>query len=142
MTTRVIDDVTELVELVKLKDIFFIELRAARREGTHLPAPEHDVPVENLVLQRVTDSEIEVRLVSTVQNELAQFSADVMVQYSKLEEFDVTEHALQEFTRRVGLMAGYPYIREAISDLSTKLRTPTVTLSMVRPEGIKFSEDA
>lgn len=139
MTKRVVTDVAELVNLVQLSDIFLVELRAARLEDTRLPTPEKEIPVANQIFQRTTESEIEIRLISTVENELARFSADVVVQYTKLEEFDATDDALQDFTRRVGLMAGYPYIREAISDLSTKLRTPTITMSIVRPDDIKFS---
>lgn len=138
MTTRLVEDAATIVELVELRDIVVVELRAARLEGTILPVPAEEEPASNRVLRRVDEKSIEIRLIATVVNDGARFSVDVLVQYDKTEEFEPSDDALQEFTRRVGLMAGYPYVREAIADLSTRLRMGSVTLDILRPNEIDF----
>lgn len=138
MTARLVEDAATIVELVELRDIVVVELRAARLEGTILPAPAEEEPASNRVLRRVDEKSIEIRLITTVVNDGARFSVDVLVQYVKTEEFEPSDDALQEFTRRVGLMAGYPYVREAIADLSTRLRMGSVTLDILRPNEIDF----
>ena len=134
-----VDSASDIVERVDLKDIFFIELRAARLEGLLLPHSEADIPAENAVFHRMDGDTIEVRLVTTVVSDNARVSVDLMVQYSKLSPFEATPDAMTDFVQKVALMAGYPYLREAVSSLTSRLRVDTINMGILRASDVAFA---
>jgi len=135
---RFVDDLAEFVSLVDLTDIAPVEVRAARLTGTVLPS-EAELEAGNQIYRRIDDNSVEIRIVSTVVSEEARLTVDVLVRYEKLEPFDCSDLVLQEFTQRIGLLAGYPYVRETIADLSMRLRIPPVTLGIMRSGDIQFT---
>ena len=100
---------------------------------------EAELEAGNQIYRRIDDNSVEIRIVSTVVSEEARLTVDVLVRYEKLEPFDCSDLVLQEFTQRIGLLAGYPYVRETIADLSMRLRIPPVTLGIMRSGDIQFT---
>lgn len=136
---RTLDSAADVIDLVELRDIAVIELRAAHRTGLLLPQPAEEPPATSQVLSRVDDDVIDIRLVSTVESEEVRVSVDLLVQYSKKVPFAATDEAMSEFVQRVGFMAGYPYVREAVASMSTKLNAGRITLKVLRAEDVHFS---
>ena len=130
----VIADVAGIVDLVDLQDITFIELRAAHKVGLLVPASAEEIPAQNQILHRIDADSIDLRLVTTVENDDVRITIDVLVRYLKKHPFDASDEAVSEFVHRVGLMAGYPYVREAVASLSTKLGVEPITLGLLRAD--------
>lgn len=144
MTTalpRVLNDAAAIVDLVELKDVATIELRAAHKVGLFLPQPTEEPRQENQLLQRVDDEAIDIRLVSTVETDEVRISVDLLVRYTKREPFAATDEAMNEFVHSVGFMAGYPYLREAVASMSAKLGVGRITLKMIRAGSVEFRPD-
>ena len=138
---RVVSSARDLLEYIDLQDIFFVELNATKRLGES-DEELNIAPTEtNRVLQRVTDTEIDVRSINDVETGDAKYHVDVVVRYGLTEPLELTPEANQEFVERVAIMAAWPYVREAMADLSRKIRATPVTLGMLKDGQVRATQD-
>lgn len=63
----------------------------------------------------------------------------VITDYEGCQEFGLSSEAPADFASRVALMAAYPYVREALSDLTTRVTGTAVLLPLIRPGQITFA---
>ena len=63
----------------------------------------------------------------------------VITDYEGCQEFALSPEAPAEFASRVALMAAFPYAREALSDLTTRVTGTAVLLPLIRPGQITFA---
>ena len=63
----------------------------------------------------------------------------VITDYEGCQEFALSPEAPADFASRVALMAAFPYAREALSDLTTRVTGTAVVLPLLRPGQITFA---
>ena len=63
----------------------------------------------------------------------------VITDYEGCQEFALSSEAPADFASRVALMAAYPYVREALSDLTTRVTGTAALLPLIRPGEITFA---
>lgn len=63
----------------------------------------------------------------------------VIAYYEGCQEFALSSEAPADFASRVALMAAFPYVREALSDLTTRVTGTAVLLPLLRPGQIVFT---
>ena len=63
----------------------------------------------------------------------------VITDYEGCQEFALSPEAPADFASRVALMAAFPYVREALSDLTTRVTGTAVLLPLLRPGQIVFT---
>lgn len=63
----------------------------------------------------------------------------VITDYEGCQEFALSSEAPADFASRVALMAAYPYVREALSDLTTRVTGTAVLLPLIHPGQITFA---
>ena len=63
----------------------------------------------------------------------------VIAYYEGCQEFALSSEAPADFASRVALMAAFPYVREALSDLTTRVTGTAVVLPLLRPGQIVFT---
>ena len=68
-----------------------------------------------------------------------QAAIAVITDYEGCQEFAVSSEAPADFASRVALMAAFPYVREALSDLTTRVTGTAVVLPLLRPGQIVFT---
>ncbi|MBJ2329469.1 hypothetical protein JFX23_06795 [Schaalia cardiffensis] len=62
----------------------------------------------------------------------------VITDYAGSQEFVLSPDAPADFASKVGLMAAFPYVREALSDLTTRVTGTAVLLPLIRQGDIVF----
>lgn len=128
---RKVDEARELLELADLVDVFFYSIRSERNEGTAADwdgvAGELDLKI-NLLRE---GTRLEVRCVASVFNEEARYRVDAASRFELAEEVEVSDQAMAEFVGKVGLMAVYPYLREAVHQAAAKLRATPPMLGLL-----------
>ena len=63
----------------------------------------------------------------------------VITDYEGCQEFALSPEAPADFASRVALIAAFPYVREALSDLTTRVTGTAVVLPLLRPGQIVFT---
>ena len=63
----------------------------------------------------------------------------VITDYAGPEEFVLAPEASADFASKVALMAAIPFVREALSDLTTRVTGTAVLLPLIRPGQITFA---
>lgn len=63
----------------------------------------------------------------------------VITYYEGCQEFALAPEVPADFASRVALMAAFPYVREALSDLTTRVTGTAVVLPLLRPGQIVFT---
>ena len=63
----------------------------------------------------------------------------VITDYEGCQEFALSPEAPADFASRVALIAAFPYVREALSDLTTRVTGTAVLLPLLRPGQIVFA---
>ena len=63
----------------------------------------------------------------------------VITYYEGHQEFALAPEVPADFASRVALMAAFPYVREALSDLTTRVTGTAVVLPLLRPGQIVFT---
>ena len=132
---RRIDDVVELVDLADLVDVSLLRVSGERHEGDEDPEPGQSMHI----LQHADEAHIEVRCVMEVVTAEGRFIADVASRYDYLEPLAVDDAVIEEFTARVGVMATYPFVREAIHQTAARLRLPAPLLGLLRPGQVELT---
>ena len=128
-----VDDIGELVRRVELKAVITYGLSAERKES-ELSEPEQDLGY----MQRVTEEQLEARFQFTVRTADAELRTDIAVRYDFDEPLAPTERVLLEFAERVGVMAAFPFLREGVFSLATRLGVEAPVLGLLKAGQVQF----
>lgn len=133
---RVVESAAELLEFLTLDEVNFNELRAKRRdvvEGEEIEDPTIRVYV------RDTHPTLFVRCVVEAKSPDGEYCVDAIARFSIADEVEISEEVAHEFVERVGVMAVYPFVREAMSNLSTRLGGGHMLLGLFRPGRVEMA---
>lgn len=148
---RKIADVKELLPLLTLDSIDFFEMSGRVEAGfTDSDADESaaepaqtDVRVEVSPALRVRSDGIDARCRLRVHPPEGVIVVDGAAFYTSSEPIDVSQDVAVDFADNVAIMALFPYLRQAIDDLSVRLLfTNRVVLPILVRGQITFSEEA
>jgi len=137
------DDHLELVttaarvlELVDLEKIITYEVHGVRQESD---IPEGDARQEIEALARGEELWLETRFKLSFVTTHATYTADMSAMYTHTEPFQISDDAVQEFISKVGLFAVYPFLREAVYSMATRLDLPRPLLGLVKQGQMQFT---
>lgn len=138
-----IDSARDLLQMTELVGVKTYELRARLLEEgvSATPADEVDVDGSELddpILELMVRHEgmlIEARLRFEQRTKEAVLNADIAVIYRMSEEREITGSALAEFLEKVGVMAAFPFVREATATSASRLGVPVPVLGLLRAGG-------
>lgn len=133
-SSRQISDARELVGIAELTDVNFYKLYAEAEQG--LTAT---LPVMEIELNESHDF-LMVRMNLSMSTEHANYAVDAVVTYEYQEPVTFDENVRSEFIEKAAIMALYPFLREAIVDLASKLRHPLPILGLLRPGDIHINQ--
>lgn len=122
---------------VELTDVFPTELSAARANNDVASGLEQSQEL----LWRDIDGGFEILLRASISARDASYRVGLVAQYKRAEPFDADEPVVKEFIEKVAIMTLWPYLRSAVSELGTRLRTSTITLGLLRQGGVSLSRD-
>lgn len=87
---------------------------------------------------RVSDEGLQFKIRCVASSSMFSIEVVARVTYEAAEPFDMNADAVEEFANTVAFMSGFPYIRQAVFDLSSRLGTP-FTLPVVRAGQMNFT---
>lgn len=143
---RSISDVSELLALAKFSEVTYYELSGQRTEAPEQATPEAPPGEEEggaplQVLLRHDAERIQVRVRCEAEGQGAQYVADVAAEFALAEPVDAPAAVLREFVERVGVMAVYPFVREALHTTASRLRMQAPLLQLLRANQVDLIPD-
>ncbi|GAA4234693.1 SecB-like chaperone SecBL [Actinomadura meridiana] len=140
--------IERLVEEIELKRITFFEISARRwNSDPGISEEPHEEAQTSLnVMHRVDAHSISIRCRLTLSYKEGVVVADGAAIFetrdrsSDPREVEIAEDVLVEFSRRVGIPALYPYLREAIQESARKVRMKAPVLGLLRPGSLKLEQ--
>jgi hypothetical protein len=134
-----ISSTKDLLDALDLQDIYFLALRADRTSSDN-PDLLDGALVSHQVQDRRSETELHVRIESTVEAHDATYVVDLVTKYASEQAFAVdSDGVVRDFIERVAMMAAWPYIRQQVSELSSTFRGEHVLLPLLRPGDITLS---
>lgn len=139
MTDLPSGDISSAQELVSQADLIGIRFHQLSGTLNQEPANEGDEPSYDLIVAR-RQSENHFGILLTVNFEApdACYVVAVDCAYRLRSDRRITDAAMAEFIERVAVMAAFPFVREALHDLSRRLGAGPVVLGLLRPGDIKL----
>ena len=128
MTELSLQDVVNAGELVDVRILSFSGGLADRRDDLEEDDVEQDL--QAMVGQR--PGIIEVRVHATIRVRNAEYTVQAATQLHHDSGLEISEDLARDFAERVGVMAIYPYVREAVQSACTRLRQRVVVLPLLR----------
>lgn len=131
-----VSDIQELVDLVSLQEIRFYEVGSramASGDGTGEP-PQVQVGYS----QRTEGSELEDRFRFVFKTDVAEYLIELAAIYHLSESRSVPEEIRVDFAERVGFMALFPFVREALVNGAARLGKRGPLLDFMRPGDLKI----
>lgn len=111
----------ELLRYTELTEVRTYELRGRRVAAGEVSESTPDIAV------KVGETTLETRMRLEVTTESAVLFSDMAVVYSFSEPLELAKEVVREFVERVGIMAVYPFVREAVFATAARLAvTPPV----------------
>lgn len=131
-------ELLSITELVGVKTYELRSLLVGGRDGEREATGPEEGAASDLgpeVMVRYEGKMIEARLRLEHRTEEAILTADIAVIYEMREARKITNAALGEFLEKVGVMAVFPFIREAIVTSAARLGVAVPVLGMLRAGG-------
>ena len=124
-------EIVDLVASVDLKSVRFLE--ASGTLASLLPEP----PLESVANMEVNTlswgKAIEVWVRMTVQiPEQAMLRVAVSTVYNRDDDVEVPDDVRRDFVARVAVMTAFPYIREGVQSMATRLAVDVPTLGLLK----------
>ncbi|BAX98913.1 SecB-like chaperone SmegB [Mycobacteroides stephanolepidis] len=129
---HVVTDARDLLGITELSDITYTRLSAQVSD-------EDDAPFAVQVLVRQGENSIEILCKATLSGEGASYAVDAIGRFTVNEPCEVSGDVLTEFIGKAGVVAIYPYLRNGMVDLASRLGLPRPVIPFLRPEGPKFT---
>ena len=134
-------EISQFIQTGELSDVRFFEVFGKVLDDEREDIPEDEF-VHGLTVRIGREPGfVEVRVDMTVETAHADYRVTAATQYHyQPVEFQVSEPLGREFAERVGVMAVYPYVREAFASLARRLGQPPVTLPLMRAGELSLGE--
>lgn len=139
-----IASIEEAIELLQPIDVEYYHLSATVDESGQQPDDDSEddeqAQVHVATARRVGESGVDYRCRLTVQIRGAEIVVDGAILYRADSEIEVARSVCEQFGDDIAVMALFPYLRQAVSDLADRIGR-TVTLPLVRRGQIRFSQE-
>ena len=87
-----------------------------------------------------SENGLSVRCLVTFHAPDALYEVDIEALYAFQRPLSLPEGMVKEFVERIGLMALYPFLRESVHSLSSKLGTGQALMGLIRANEINLAE--
>lgn len=131
---RTLATVHELLAVAELSDVVFYRVDAQRVEDPE--GVEDDAAIQ--VQVRRDEHRMEVRCVLEHVSDGGRYVVEAASRYEFSEPVDFDEPVQNEFVARVGVMAVYPFLREALITESARLRLPAPVLGLLKAGAVEI----
>lgn len=128
----VISSAEELLPHGDLVDVRFLKFSAEALDEPRPNFEDGDIEQTMQVVVGGSETAIEVRVDLTLLTATATYEVLAATQFHYAEGLEVSAEVAGEFAEKVGVMAVYPYLREAIQDFSGRLRNGPITIALMR----------
>lgn len=136
-TPRQVESVIDLVQLVELS-----EFRCYRLMGERVTASDDREETQSLsILAGGDETHVECRVRMELGTESANLEADIGAVYTLPEPVEMTAAVVAEFIERVGLMAVFPFLREAVFTTASRMGVPPPVVGILRAGDAKVEFD-
>lgn len=122
---RVVESAADLLAVVQLDRIRFYEVSAVQDDEGE-PREVSDEPVAVRTAFRGRPDGIDYRVELTLKRPRGEVCVDAAAMYSYQEPVTPSDQALLDFGDNVAMMTLFPYLREAMNDLSSRVEDPVV----------------
>ncbi|SRR6266568_1819549 len=133
---KVVDSPKDLIDVVELTDVVFYQVSGLRLAAG---ADPEDRKLEIEVAIRLGTHVLEVRCRASIRGGGGEYLCDASAEFTLRCALEIPDPVLIEFVERVGVMAVYPYLREAITESAAKLRLDVPVLSLLRPGDVRIT---
>ena len=130
--------VTDLIERSELSSIEFHEVSAKRFEGTSDASEEVEGQVSLGFQQRADQSSFGIRIVSDVAVPSGEVRVTAAVEYKLLHGDQPPRRVVELFANEVAVMTLFPYLREGIASISSKVFGSPITLPVAQRGQLGF----
>lgn len=134
-----VSDIHHLVKIVEIVEVRTYVASAMRKMIRDAGEASDEVSTELDFMERHSATQVECRFKMTVEVPEATYVADIGAIYELAEPIEPTQDLIAEFAERIGFMSVFPYLREAISGLATRLNLPAPVLGIVRPGDFRIT---
>ena len=140
MTEPLDDQVRELLAIGELVDVRFLSFRADLRGELREDIKPDELESSMQVQVGRQPGVLEIRIDFDAITTAADYSVVAATQFHFDEEQpEVSEELGRAFAEKVGVMAVYPYVREALQSMSMRLRQDAITLPLLRAGGVSLT---
>lgn len=139
-SVRVIDDIMELMEIVNLTAIRPFALVAQVTGPAADPPTEPEITLEYAEL--LTEVEFHTRFKLEVKESDATYVADIASIYEMSEPVKLDHAVAIDFAERVGFMATFPFLREAITTSAARMGRAIPLIGLMRPGDFKIEVES
>jgi preprotein translocase subunit SecB len=128
----------------EIQNVRFYKIHAEFDPTVTAPPNDDDtddpqVGVEVALRTRQDADELGVRLEFDVTADKCRIELDVAAEYVAAAPFRASEQAILEFANEVGIMAIYPYVREAVNNLTARTIGEGVVMPILPRGAMTFS---
>ncbi|GAA1993358.1 SecB-like chaperone SecBL [Isoptericola halotolerans] len=134
---RRIEDVRELLELADLTQIVTYAL-SAKRVQNQIETMD-DAEQELQAQTRYDGKHLEARFALRFHAPNVDYFADIGGIFETPETVELADNVVPEFLSKIGVMAVFPYLREAVSGLGARLGAQVPVIGLLRLGDITFS---
>lgn len=137
----VLTTIADLVGAVELKQVVSYKLTAerVRNDVESVGSASRDLDAR----VRVDERQLETRFTMTVEAPGARYLADIgtIYEFTTPVVLPLPTHVVEDFVGHVGIMAAFPYLREAVSSLAARLGAEIPVLGLIRRGEMTFGVD-
>lgn len=136
-----LEKVEDLLGVVDLQGVEVYEIRGRGVERTEGETAEDGYTIKAAVM--ASDSDVKTRFMLTFKASGGEYFVDLAMRYGYTSVFEggVPQEIAVEFTERVGVMAAFPFLREQIHGIATRLGHPVPVLGLIRQGQFNLSID-
>lgn len=131
MTARQIQELKDLIPLIELTGIRFLETSSRLKE--HDPSADlNGADMKISVQENHSESLFDIHVSVIVEHPQADYLVKVGAQYATSEALEVTPAVVRELIERLAIMSVFPFIRECVASLAARLEVTVPMLGMIR----------
>jgi len=134
------EDTRQMLDLMELDDIYFLKLSVDRANNSDDSDLDSGPRLDHEIFSRHDPSAMSVRVRTVLEATDANYEIDVVADYRSATPFEASEEIRRDFIERVAIMAIWPYMRMAVSDLAARMKTEAITLGLFRVGDIQLGE--
>lgn len=134
-----VEDARELLSHVELVGIELYELRA--RATTRENVAEFEEAYEIKAAVNNEPGTLRTRFTLTFNAKDAEYVVDLAPRYDLADGIEVPQTVAVEFVEKVGIMAAFPFLRENLFGLATRMGRPVPVLGIVRQGDFRLTPD-